>query len=470
MNLLQTQRCQRSLFRRSKVDGAKIAELRDSLDGIKMITDLTIRGECHDRFWRSHILRSTLNSKFCDLIALPRNVGELKRVLANAYRLSIPVTCRGAGTGTKGQSVALEGGVMLSLRYMNSHVAVDSFVGRVVCDAGLSVQEVNAHAKRLGWELRVNSTSEGTIGGYLAKGGYGSGSIAYGALSDFGNISKVHCVTVEENPCELLVDPSMLSAVIGSCGTTCVMTRAEIVLAPSHNWNDIIFTFENSADAIRFALEVAFTPAIEKKQIALFQNPLPYYYKKDTLKDIHSIIPPGHHSILLTVAYGVSDFVISLGHKHNGKYTYSDSINYAFVESYCWEQSAFHYCRLNKANPRFQNFISSSIASHSAVASFMDFFRTLETQFPNSYNHVEFASDNIGGIVPIFTVFDVPVGEELTRLQAMHFSQGPETTLDNPHSYQLTQSRVCDLASIRDRKKLWDPKSLLNTGKIGDLE
>jgi hypothetical protein len=38
-------------------------------------------------------------------------------ILSHAYRLAVPVTCRGAGTGAKGQSVALEGGVMLSLRY-----------------------------------------------------------------------------------------------------------------------------------------------------------------------------------------------------------------------------------------------------------------------------------------------------------------------------------------------------------------
>jgi FAD/FMN-containing dehydrogenase len=91
-------------------------------------------------------------------------------------------------------------------------------------------------------------------------------------------------------------------------------------------------------------------------------------------------------------------------------------------------------------------------------------------------------SDNNGGVVPIFTVYntskkDIEEGnkhesdEELwTEMHRLHASRGGEVSRENPHTYRLSESRVCALARIRDAKVAWDPKNLLNPGKASSLE
>jgi hypothetical protein len=77
-------------------------------------------------------------------------------------------------------------------------------------------------------------------------------------------------------------------------------------------------------------------------------------------------------------------------------------------------------------------------------------------------------SDNSGSIIPLFTVFNIADEIELLRLKLRH-GRGRkvgEVSFDDPHSYRLEQSRVCNLKRVRDRKLLWDPKLLLNPGKM----
>lgn len=70
---------------------------------------------------------------------------------------------------------------------------------RELCKAQGWIPNLLAKAQQ-GWELRITPPTihHATIGGFLAGGKYGIGSLKYGAMSDPGNIISATVVTLEK--------------------------------------------------------------------------------------------------------------------------------------------------------------------------------------------------------------------------------------------------------------------------------
>src|SRR5580698_5275964 len=66
---------------------------------------ILVRQKSRDFYWYSPILKRELEAVTADLIVTPRSETEVAAILAAAYRLEIPVTPRGAGTGNYGQAI-----------------------------------------------------------------------------------------------------------------------------------------------------------------------------------------------------------------------------------------------------------------------------------------------------------------------------------------------------------------------------
>src|SRR5690625_2515697 len=79
----------------------------------------TIQRHTRDQSWLSPVLhryfseRQNSNLPPVQAVVKPGTVHELKQVLAHVIRHRVPITVRGGGTSNFGQSVALEGGVIL---------------------------------------------------------------------------------------------------------------------------------------------------------------------------------------------------------------------------------------------------------------------------------------------------------------------------------------------------------------------
>src|ERR687886_2088992 len=71
-----------------------------------------------------------------DAVALPRTPEEVAEVVAWCYERGVAVVPRGGGTGYAGGSVALEGGVVLSLERLDRVRSFDPLLWRVEGEAG----------------------------------------------------------------------------------------------------------------------------------------------------------------------------------------------------------------------------------------------------------------------------------------------------------------------------------------------
>ncbi len=120
------------------------------------------------------------------LIAFPKNGEDVARLMRAAAETGMPVTPRGGGTGTNGQS--LSGGVVVDFsRHMNRILGLDAERREVTVEPGVVLDQLNAWLKPHGlfFPPTVSTASRATIGGMVATDASGKGSRLYGRTSAY---------------------------------------------------------------------------------------------------------------------------------------------------------------------------------------------------------------------------------------------------------------------------------------------
>ena len=272
--------------------------LRRLAAGVEIRDDaFTLKRRSRDHHWFSPIAREALAGRVADLVALPRRVEEVEAVAAACARLRIPLVARGAGTGTYGQAVPLEGGVVLDLSGLDRVLAADP--RRVRAEAGARIDAVDAAARAEGGELRMHPSTKrmATIGGYVCGGSGGVGSVAWGGLREPGNLLGATVVTVEETPRRLTLTGEETNLVNRTFGATGIVVDVALPLAPARDWRDLAAVFPDFDAALDAAHAVADDAAIAKKLVSL--------HAPDSARRLHPIaerIPEGAAAVLLMVA------------------------------------------------------------------------------------------------------------------------------------------------------------------------
>jgi len=277
-----------------------LARLIADLGDVAVVTDpAKVQLKSRDFYWYSPVLKRQLEQVCADLVVEARGEAEVVRTLRACYRHDVPVTVRGGGSGNYGQAMPLEGGVVLDLSRMDG--IVDVGLGRVRAQAGARLfridQACQAHSQQ---ELRFHpSTSRmGTVGGFVAGGSSGVGSITHGALRDRGNILGARVVTMEEEPRVLELRGDAIQQVNHAYGTNGVITEVEMPLAPAYPWIDLMVGFSEFMDAVRFSDALARQDGLVKKPISPLAAPIPELY----FRPLRSRIPPGSNVVLLMIA------------------------------------------------------------------------------------------------------------------------------------------------------------------------
>ncbi|MBW0002900.1 MAG: FAD-binding oxidoreductase, partial [Hyphomicrobiales bacterium] len=251
---------------------------RDVADVPVIDEQRVVRLRSRDFFWYSPVLNEQLHGLAADIIAVPRDEADVMRVARACARHRIPLTPRGGGTGNYGQAVPLAGGVLLDLTELNVIEWHKAGVLRVA--AGAKMVDIDMALKGHGWELRMHPSTKrtATIGGFVAGGSGGVGSITYGGLREPGNLLAARIVTLEEEPRAIELRGSAAQAVNHAYGTTGIITVLEMPVAPAFPWIDLLVAFDDFFDAVAFGRELALCDGIVKKLATPIQWPLPTYF------------------------------------------------------------------------------------------------------------------------------------------------------------------------------------------------
>jgi FAD/FMN-containing dehydrogenase len=256
-----------------------LALLVADLGDIATVADPKIvRRRSRDFFWYSPILNEQLDGKSADLIVAPRDEAEVVRVAAACARHRVPLTVRAGGTGNYGQAVPLKGGVLLDVMAL---AAVEwTKPGMMRVGVGAKMNAIDAELQSTGWELRMHPSTKrtATIGGFVAGGSGGIGSVNYGGLREPGNILAARIVTVEEEPRIIELRGDAAQKINRTYGTTGIITALEMPLSPAWTWIDVVVVFDDFMQAAAFGYEAALADGIVKKLLSPITAPLPSYF------------------------------------------------------------------------------------------------------------------------------------------------------------------------------------------------
>jgi glycolate oxidase len=120
-----------------------------------------------------------------DVAVIARSTDDVCRAVRYAFERGIPVTPRGAATGQIAGSVALEGGIVLSLNAMDRVLEIDLPNMQVFCEPGVVHAKLNERLAphRLIFPPDPGSSRMATVGGMASTNAHGMRAVKYGPTS-----------------------------------------------------------------------------------------------------------------------------------------------------------------------------------------------------------------------------------------------------------------------------------------------
>ena len=436
-------------------------KIKKELEGIAIEDHpALIKQKSRDFYWYSPVLKGQLDNVSGDLVVSPSSEEEVIRTLRIAYAHDVPVTPRGAGTGNYGQAMPLSGGIVLNLANMNKVKSIAP--GRVVSEPGVIISDLDRQTKaHSGQELRFHpSTAQtATIGGFVAGGSGGVGSITWGGLRDLGNILRLRVVTMEAEPRVLDLTGRDLQKVSHAYGTNGIITEVEMPLAPAYDWIDVLVGFDDFMDAVRFSDALAHENGILTKEIAPIAAPIPHLYfprHKPWIREGQSV------AVLMIAPFAMDPFE-AFCRSHRAEITFrSDKVESMKGIPHAYELAWNHTTlRAIKVEPSF-TYLQVQYPGPDHVESVRRMTEIFGDEVPG---HLEFIRFN-GAIqcagLPLVRYTTETRLEEIIRI---HEDNG--CPIFNPHRYTLEEGGMKRTDAVQLAfKRETDPKGLLNPGKM----
>lgn len=122
-----------------------------------------------------------------DAVVLPTSTEEVKKCLAYAYSHDIPIIPRGSGTGLSGGVVPLHGGIVFDLGRMNKIIEIDTKNLTATVQPGVITGELHRAVEKLGlfYPPDPATLTVCTIGGNVATRAGGPRGVKYGTTKDY---------------------------------------------------------------------------------------------------------------------------------------------------------------------------------------------------------------------------------------------------------------------------------------------
>ncbi len=196
-----------------------------------------------------------------------------------AHAFGVPVTAAGARTGLSGGALAVKGGIALSLKGMDRVVEVDLANHQVRVQPGVIVQELQERVQRDGLFYAVDPASRGTctIGGNLAENSGGPRAVKYGVTKDWvlnlevvladGQVIRTGADTLKNS-----TGYNLTQLMVGSEGTLGVITEATLKLLPWPRHNALMLVPFSSAEAACAAVAAIFQAGVQPSALEFMER------------------------------------------------------------------------------------------------------------------------------------------------------------------------------------------------------
>jgi FAD/FMN-containing dehydrogenase len=431
-----------------------------ALAPVEVVDDpTTIRKRSRDFFWYSPILNDLLKRSFGDLLARPKTREEMAHCLAVAFAHDIPVTLRGGGTGNYGQAVPLHGGLIVETTGMAR--ILETGPGFVRVEAGALMADINAALIPQGWEMAMFPSTQdiATVGGFVAGGSAGIGSIANGPLREKGNILQLKALSMEAAPAEHVFDAEESLRIHHAWGLNGAITEVTLRTVPTRDWIGCMAGFDSYRDAYAAGYALASTPdgTIARKLCSVVDARIADYFPR---LDAH--VPKGRHLLVTLVPREHLDALRALVAGQGGEMHLTmdeaerSAARLPHVFEFAYNHTTLQVLKSDRS-ATYQQIGVPDAADADRVAAMRD------QQGPEVWPHHEFTRN--GGKI---YAADLPIvwyrgPERLAEINATYEADG--FTVYDAHVNVIEGNHMQpDYRHLAWKKRL-DPKGLLNPGK-----
>lgn len=173
------------------------------------------------------------------VVLKPANTDEVCAILRHCHARNIAVTPIGARTGLSGGALAIHGGVGLSMEKFNRILHIDDLNLQVRVQPGVITQVLQEEVAKQGLYYPPDPSSRGScfIGGNLAENAGGPHAVKYGVTKDFvldlqvvtaqGDLIHTGARTLKNS-----TGYNLTQLMVGSEGTLGIITEATLKLVP----------------------------------------------------------------------------------------------------------------------------------------------------------------------------------------------------------------------------------------------
>lgn len=173
------------------------------------------------------------------LVVFPESALEVSKIVSLAGMKNIPITPRGAGTGLSGGALPVYGGIVISTERMNKILSIDAENFQVVVEPGVINDALKIELEKYGLYYPPDPASKGScfLGGNIAHNSGGPRALKYGVTRDFVlNLEVVlpngEIIWTGANTLKNSTGYSITHLMIGSEGTLGIVTKIVFKVIP----------------------------------------------------------------------------------------------------------------------------------------------------------------------------------------------------------------------------------------------
>ncbi|MFV0606747.1 MAG: FAD-binding oxidoreductase [Niabella sp.] len=207
-----------------------------------------------------------------EVILKPATAKEISEILKICNQYLIPVTPRGGGTGVSGGALPYLGGVVLSTERLNRILEIDEKNMQVTTEPGVITAVLQNAVKEKGLFYPPDPASKGScfIGGNIAENSGGPKAVKYGVVKDYVLNLEVVLPTGEvfwtgANVLKNVTGYNLTQLIVGSEGTLGIVTKIVLKLIPYPQYSLLMLaTFTNlekSCEAVTAIFQSGITPS-----------------------------------------------------------------------------------------------------------------------------------------------------------------------------------------------------------------
>ena len=180
---------------------------------------------------------SSVHEAIPSVVVRPETAKEVQEIVRYANAGLIPVIARGAGSGTSGHTVPIDGGIVMDLKQMNQILAIRPQDVLCKVEPGVVCDDLNKALQPYGlwFPSAPESGRIATIGGTIANNGSGVRAVKYGTMRDYVLGMKVilangDLVTLGSDTRAQASGYQLDRLIVGSEGTLGIIVEATLFL------------------------------------------------------------------------------------------------------------------------------------------------------------------------------------------------------------------------------------------------